>query len=183
MPWAFRTGAATRARKPRRKAAPSNLVLPRSAAEACRLRACSPRRRTRCRTRKLTSSDQATRVVSMAPRTPLPLNDEAHLPWRLRELRTAPPEEVEEHNPARRQEVRNQTVVEVDAVREPVHENDRRFRPRVVPDVDPVLVPPHKRLLVGQRSFGMEVHLTTQLNHLGAISSRPFYLLRPRVRL
>src|SRR5262249_31338606 len=86
MAWVFRTGAATRGRAPRRKAAAGNLVLPRSAAEACRLRASSPRRRTRWRTRKLTSSDQATKVVSIAPRTPPPPNEPAHLPGRVRDL-------------------------------------------------------------------------------------------------
>jgi len=35
-----------------------------------------------------------------------------------------------------------------------VHENDRRFRPRVVSDVDPVLVPLNKSLLVGHHSLG-----------------------------
>ena len=38
-------------------------------------------------------------------------------------------------------------------------ENDRRSRPRVVPDVDPVLVTPHNGLLVGHHSLRTECHL------------------------
>src|SRR5262245_53804251 len=40
-------------------------------------------------------------------------------------------------------------------VRKPVHENDRRFRPGVISDVDPVLVPLNKSLLVGHHSLGL----------------------------
>src|SRR5262249_19162885 len=58
----------------------------------------------------------------------------------------------------RRREVRNQTVVEAYVVREPVHQNDRRIRPRVVTDVDPVLVPPHESLLVSHRCLGKDGH-------------------------
>jgi hypothetical protein len=37
-----------------------------------------------------------------------------------------------------------------------VHENDRRFRPRVISDVDPVLVPLNKSFLVSHHSLGTE---------------------------
>jgi hypothetical protein len=56
--------------------------------------------------------------------------------------------------------VREQTVLEVQVVREPMHQNDRRFRPQVVPDVDPVLVPLHKSLFVGHYFLGIECRLT-----------------------
>src|SRR5262245_28232992 len=75
-------------------------------------------------------------------------------------VRTAPPEKIEENDSAWRREVRYQTVVEVQVVREPVHEKDRRSRPRVVPDVDPVLVTPHNGLLVGHHSLRTKCHLT-----------------------
>ena len=39
-------------------------------------------------------------------------------------------------------------------IREPVHENDRRFRPRAVSKIDPVLVPLNKSLLVGHHYLG-----------------------------
>src|SRR5215475_11194907 len=71
-------------------------------------------------------------------------------------IRTAPPEKIKSHDPARRREVRRQTVVQMYVVRESVHENDRRFRPRVISDVDPVLVPLNKRFLVGHHSLGTE---------------------------
>src|SRR5262245_16891484 len=48
-------------------------------------------------------------------------------------------------------------------VREAVHENDRRFRPRVISDVDPVLVPLNKSLLVGHHSLGTECHITDRV--------------------
>src|SRR5262249_4644953 len=54
-------------------------------------------------------------------------------------------------------------VVEVYVVREAVHENDRRFRPRVISDVDPVLVPLNKSLLVGHHSLGTECHITDRV--------------------
>src|SRR5262245_2394071 len=38
-----------------------------------------------------------------------------------------------------------------------MHENDRRSRPWVVPDVDPVLVPPHNALLVGHHSLRRKI--------------------------
>ena len=53
-----------------------------------------------------------------------------------------------------------QTIVEVQVVREPVIHNDRRFRARVVSNVDPVLVPLHKSLLVDHRSLWNESHRT-----------------------
>jgi hypothetical protein len=43
--------------------------------------------------------------------------------------------------------MRNQTVVEVKVVREPMHQNDRRFLARVFPNIDPVLIPPNERFL------------------------------------
>ena len=61
-----------------------------------------------------------------------------------------------EYDPARRREVRRQTVVQVYIVRESVHENDRRFRPRVISDVDPVLAPPNESFLVGHHSLETE---------------------------
>ena len=51
MPCAFRIGAAIRATTPRRNAMPTIRVLPRSAGSGCRLRAGSPRRMTRWRTK------------------------------------------------------------------------------------------------------------------------------------
>ena len=75
-------------------------------------------------------------------------------------IRIAPPEKIKCHDPARRREVGEQTIVEVQVVREPVHHNDRRFRPRVVSNVDPVLVPLHKSLLVDHRSLWKESHRT-----------------------
>src|SRR5262245_4484154 len=78
-------------------------------------------------------------------------------------IRIAPPEKIKCHDPARRREVGEQTIVEVQVVREPVHHNDRRFRPRVVSNVDPVMVPLHKSLLVDHRSLGKESHRTTKL--------------------
>jgi hypothetical protein len=51
---------------------------------------------------------------------------------------------------------KEQTVVEVDVVWEPMHQNDRRFRAWVVSDVNPVLVPRHKSLLVAHHSLGRE---------------------------
>src|SRR5215475_12957487 len=78
-------------------------------------------------------------------------------------IRTAPPEEIKQHDPARRREVRRQTVVQVYVVREPMHENDRRFRAGVVSDVDPVLVPLNKSLLVGHQSLRKESHITIAL--------------------
>src|SRR6516164_11671923 len=64
-------------------------------------------------------------------------------------IRIAPAKKIKQNDSAWRREVRNETVVEVEVVREPVHENDRRSRSRVVPDVDPVLVPAHNGLLIG----------------------------------
>jgi hypothetical protein len=71
-------------------------------------------------------------------------------------IRFAPPEKVKENDPARRREVWNQAVVEVHVVREPVHQNDRRFRPRMLADVDPVSISLHKRLLVDHHSLRTE---------------------------
>src|SRR5262249_4245638 len=76
-------------------------------------------------------------------------------------IRTAPPEKVEGNDPARRREVRNQAVVEVQVVGEPVHQHDRRFLARVVADVDAVSVPLHESLLVGHRSLRKGYHLAT----------------------
>src|SRR6516165_11980932 len=53
-----------------------------------------------------------------------------------------------------------------------MHENDRRSHPRVVPDVDPVLVPPHNGFLVGHRSLPTERHLISQVNVGPAILAR-----------
>ena len=75
-------------------------------------------------------------------------------------VRTAPPEKIKQHDAARRREVRRQPVVEVYVVREPVHENDRRFRPRVVSDVDPMVIPLNKSLLVGHHYLGTECYAT-----------------------
>src|SRR6516225_7836146 len=75
-------------------------------------------------------------------------------------IRPAPPEKIKQHDAARRRQVRRQTVVEVYVVREPVHENDRRFRSRVVSDVDPVVVPLNQSLLVGHLYPGTECHIT-----------------------
>src|SRR5262245_44388076 len=50
--------------------------------------------------------------------------------------------------------MRKQTVVKVVVVREAMHENDRRIFPQLLSDVDPVLVPLHKRLFVGHHSLG-----------------------------
>jgi hypothetical protein len=68
-------------------------------------------------------------------------------------IRTAPPEKIKCDDSARRRDVREQSVVEVHVVREPMHHNDRWFRPRMVADVDPVSVPLHKRLFVGHHSL------------------------------
>src|SRR5262249_18364897 len=75
-------------------------------------------------------------------------------------IRTAPPEKIKGDDSARRREVRSQTVVEVQVVRESVHQNDRWFRPRLVPDVDPVSVPLHKSLLVDHHSLGKDCRRT-----------------------
>src|SRR5437667_399082 len=42
-----------------------------------------------------------------------------------------------------------------------MHQNDRRFRSRMVADVDPVLVPLHNRLLVDHHSLRTEWHRTS----------------------
>src|SRR5262249_35568740 len=52
---------------------------------------------------------------------------------------------------------------QVYVVREPMHENDRRFRAGVVSDVDPVLVSLNKSLLVGHQSLRKESHITIAL--------------------
>src|SRR6516162_2214413 len=78
-------------------------------------------------------------------------------------IRIAPAKKIKQNDSAWRREVRNQTVVEVQVVREAVHENDRRSRPGVVPDVDPVLVPPHNGVLVGHGSLPTECHLTPEV--------------------
>ena len=54
--------------------------------------------------------------------------------------------------------------MEVYVVREPVHENDRRFRPGVVSDVDPVLIPLNKSLLVGHHSLWGVSHNRSRLS-------------------
>jgi hypothetical protein len=71
-------------------------------------------------------------------------------------IRTAPPEKIKGNDSTRRREVRSQTIVEVQVVREPMHQDDRRFRTRVFSDVDPVSVPLHESLLVGHHSLGKE---------------------------
>src|SRR5512135_2415079 len=75
-------------------------------------------------------------------------------------IRTAPPKKIKENDSAWRREVRNQTIVEVYVVREPMHQNDRWFRARVVSDIDPVLVPLHKSLLVDHHSLRKGCHPT-----------------------
>src|SRR6516225_2140587 len=58
-----------------------------------------------------------------------------------------------------------------------MHENDRRFHPRVVPDVDPVLVPPHNALVVGHYSLRTGCHLTWDLrDDVGFTVPDPFFL-------
>jgi hypothetical protein len=79
----------------------------------------------------------------------------------IRVIRTAPPEKIKCDDSARRRKVREQAVVEVYVVREPVHQNDRRFRPRMVADVDLVSVPLHKSLLVDHHSLWKQCHLRT----------------------
>ena len=49
-------------------------------------------------------------------------------------IRTAPPKKIKENDSAWRREVRNQTIVEVYVVREPMHQNDRRFCAGLVSD-------------------------------------------------
>ena len=75
-------------------------------------------------------------------------------------IRIAPPKKIKRHDPARRREVREQTIVEVQVVRESMHHNDRRFRPRVVSNVDSVLLPLHESLFVDHRSLWKESHRT-----------------------
>src|SRR5262249_6046144 len=52
-------------------------------------------------------------------------------------------------------------VVEVEVVREPMHQDDRRALPRVVPDVDPMLVPLYESLLVVHHSLGKDCQRTS----------------------
>src|SRR5262245_32211887 len=71
-------------------------------------------------------------------------------------IRTAPAKKIKQDDSAWRRKVRNQTVVEVQVVREPMHQDYRRFCSWIISDVDPVLVTPHKTLLVGHNSLPWE---------------------------
>ena len=61
-------------------------------------------------------------------------------------VRTTPPQKVEGNDPTRWREIRKQTVVEMQIVREPMHQNDRRFLARVFADLDSILIPPYETL-------------------------------------
>jgi hypothetical protein len=63
-------------------------------------------------------------------------------------VRSPPSEKIKKNDTTRRREMRSQTVVEVQVVREAMHQNDRRFLPRMLSDVDPMLIPRHESLLV-----------------------------------
>ena len=66
-------------------------------------------------------------------------------------VRCSPPEKIEGDD-STRGEIRNQTIVEVKVVREPVHQNDRRFLSRVFPDVDAMAIPLYESLAVDHRA-------------------------------
>src|SRR5262249_24693698 len=105
-------------------------------------------------------------------------------------VRTAPPEKIKCDDSARRRNVREQTVVEVHVVREPMDQNDRRIRPRIVADVDPVSIPLHKRLLVDPHALRPEWPRKNPCSPCAARGPRPpvnwmrgASLLRPGLRL
>src|SRR5215212_9184658 len=61
----------------------------------------------------------------------------------LRLVRPSPAEEVEYYDPPTRQ-MRHKPVVEVQIVREAVHQHDRGFLARILPRVDPVATSRHR---------------------------------------
>jgi hypothetical protein len=68
-------------------------------------------------------------------------------------IRSTPPKKIKGNDSTRWRQIRRQTVVEVQVVREPMHQNDRRFLSRVFSDVDPMLVPLYENLLVDHHSL------------------------------
>src|SRR5215204_3397551 len=72
-------------------------------------------------------------------------------------VRPPPAEEVEDYHPPARK-MRHQPVVEVQIVREAVHQHDRRFLTRILPRVDPVASSRH-------RVFPVPHHLLLSSDH------------------
>src|SRR5829696_3807808 len=75
----------------------------------------------------------------------------------LRLVRPPPAEEVEDNHPPSRK-MRHKAVVEVQIVREAVHQHDRRFLTRILPRVDPVASSRH-------RVFPVPHHLLLSSDH------------------
>jgi hypothetical protein len=68
-------------------------------------------------------------------------------------IRRAPAKKIKGNNSTRWREIRKQTVVEMQIVREPVHQDDRRLFAWVFADADSMLIPPYETLSVAHHSF------------------------------
>src|SRR5215211_4873615 len=82
-------------------------------------------------------------------------------------VRTSPAEEVEDDDPAARK-VGNQPVVQVQIVREAVHQHERRFLTFVLPRVDEVFPPRYEMFPVAHdhsSPYLVYVHVCSKTNH------------------
>src|SRR5215471_21799981 len=85
-------------------------------------------------------------------------------------IRSTPPKKIKGNNSTRWREKRIQTVVEVQVVRQAMHQDDRRFLSRIFSDEDPVFIPLYEGLLVSH-------HFLRNGRHPSAGTSRTLGLL------